>query len=66
MGDLSQRVRLIHELRERVGTEEGVDHRGDGLRIDQVDRGEDLIVTYVHSFTNDTCHTVQSHAELGV
>ena len=46
--------------------EEGIDHRRDGLRIDQVDRGEDLIVTYVHPFTNDTCHTVQSHAELGV
>ena len=48
VGDLGQRVRLVHELREGVGAEEGVDHRRDSLGVDQVDRLEHLVVAHVH------------------
>ena len=37
VGDFGQRVGLVHELRQRVGTEEGVDNRRDGLGVDEVD-----------------------------
>ena len=64
VSDLSQRVGLIHELRERVGSEERVDDARDGLGVDQVGRGEHLIVADVHSLADGAAHTGQSDREL--
>ena len=65
MRDLGQGVGLVHELRELVGAEERIDHRGKRLGIDQVDRGEYLVVAHVHPFTDGAGHTRQADAELG-
>ena len=64
VGDLRQRVLLVHELGQGVGTEIGVDDRGDRLRVDQVGRGEDLVVADVHTLTNGAGHTSQTDTEL--
>ena len=64
VGDFGQRVGLIHELGELAGTEERVDHRRKGLGIDQVQWCKDLIVTYIHTLTDGTCHTSKPYAEL--
>ena len=64
VGYLGQRVRLIHELRQRVGTEERIDNARDSLGVDQVSRREHLIVADVHALTNRTAHTGQTDREL--
>ena len=64
MSDLGQRVGLIHELAQRVGTEERVDDTGNSLGIDQVSRRKHLVVTYVHALTDGTAHTGQADREL--
>ena len=64
MRDLRQRVGLIHELRQLVGTKERVDHRRQGLGIDQIDRGKHLVVSNVHTLTNGSGHTGQTNTEL--
>ena len=64
VSNLSQRVRLIHELTQRIGSEERVDHTGDGLGIDQVGRCEHLVVANVHTLTDCTAHTRQTDREL--
>ena len=61
-----QRVRLVHELRELVRSEEAVDHRAQCLGIDQIGRREDLVVTHIHALADGTRHTRQSHTELAV
>ena len=66
MGDLGQRVGLVHELRQRVCAEECVDNRRDGLCVDEVDGGEYLRVTYVHAFADGARHAGEAHAELVV
>ncbi len=61
---LGQRVGLVHELRERVRTEERVDNARDSLGVDQIGRSEHLIVAHVHALTDGTAHTVQTDREL--
>ena len=66
VGDLGQRVGLVHELREGVGAEECVDHRRDSLSIDQIDRSEDLVVAHIHTLADSTRHAAQAHTKLVV
>ena len=64
MGHLGQRVGLVHELRQGIRTKERVDHARNGLGVNQVGRGEHLIVTDVHTLANGTAHTGQTNREL--
>ena len=64
VGNLSQRVLLIHKLAQSVGTEIGVDDRRDRLRIDKVGRSEDFVVANVHTLTYGTSHTSQTDTKL--
>ena len=57
VGNLSQRIRLVHELRQGIRTEEGVHDRGESLCVDQIGRYEDFVVTYIHTLTYGTSHT---------
>ena len=66
MGDFRQRVGLIQELRQLAGSKEGVDHRRQRARIDQVNRREHLVVAHVHPFPYGAGHPGQTDAELGV
>ena len=59
-----QRVDLVHELAQLAGAEEAVDYTAESLGVDQVDRGEDLVVADVHPFTDGACDTAQTYAEL--
>ena len=64
MRDFSQRVLLIHELAQRVGSEITIDDRRDRLRVNQVGRSEDFVVTNIHSLTHGAGHTSQTNTEL--
>ena len=64
MRHLGQRIGLVHKLRKSIGTEEGIDDRWNSFGVDQIDRGKHLIVAHIHSFTNRTRHTSESHTEL--
>ena len=66
MRNLGQRIGLVHELRQSVGAEEGVDDRRNGLGVDQVYGREGLVVTDIHTFADGTCHTRQTDTELVV
>ena len=66
VGDFGQGVGLVHELRQRIGAEKGVDNRRDCLGVDQVDRGEHLVVADVHTLADSAAHAGQAHAELVV
>ena len=66
VGHLGQRVGLVHELRQRIRTEERVDDRRYGLGVDKVDGCEHLVVAYVHTLADGARHTGQSHAKLVV
>ena len=66
VGDFGQRVGLIHELAERVRAEERVDNRRYGLRVDEIDGSEHLIVAYVHTLADSTRHARETHTELVV
>ena len=64
MRDFRQGVGLIHKLGQLVRTEERVDNRRQGLRVDQVNRGKHLVVTNVHPLADGPCHTCEAYAEL--
>ena len=64
VGNLGQRVNLVHELRELRGAEEGVDDRRQRLGVNQVHRREYLVVTYVHALANRTRHAHEADREL--
>ena len=64
VGDFGQRVCLVHELAQRVGTEECVDNRRYSLGVDEVDWCEHLVVAHIHAFADGSRHTGQTHAEL--
>ena len=66
MSDLGKRVGLVHELRQRVSSEERVDHRRYCLCVDKISRSEDLIVADIHFLADRTRYTRQSHTELVV
>ena len=63
---LRQRVGLVHELRQLVRAEEAVDDGRERFGVDKVDRGEDLVIAYVHLITDGAGHTGEAHAELVV
>ena len=63
---LAQRVRLIHELRQLVRSEETIDYRAQRLGIDQICRSEYLIISDVHTLTNGSGHTSQTNSKLAV
>ena len=62
--DFRERVRLVHELRELARTEEFADRGGDGLRIDQVLRGEAVAFRLVEAFLDGAFHAHETGAEL--
>ena len=64
VGDLCQRVGLVHELAQLAGAEERVDHGRETPRIDEVGGSELLAVADVHPFANGTGHPVEAYAEL--
>ena len=64
MRNLSQRVCLVHKLRQSIRSEERVDNRRNCLRVNQIDRGKHFIIANVHTFTNRTGHTGQTNTEL--
>ena len=66
VGNFGQRVSLVHELRQRVGAEEGIDYRRDCLGIDEVDGAEHLVVAHVHALADSAGHTVETYTELVV
>ena len=66
VGNLGQRVGLVHELRQCVGAEEGVDYARDGLGIDQLGGCEHLVVAHIHALTDGACHASQAYAKLVV
>ncbi len=66
VSDLRQGVRLVHELGQLIGPEEGVHDRGKGLGIDEVRRRKDFVVPNVHPFADRPGHPGQSDAELVV
>ena len=64
VSDFSQWIRLIHELRQSIRTEEGIDYRRNRFRVNQIRRGEHFIITYIHALTNGTRHTSQADGKL--
>ena len=64
VGDLRQRIGLVHKLGQRVGPKEGIDHAADRLGIDQVNRGEDLIVPHIHTLTDRTGYASETDTKL--
>ena len=64
VGQLGERVGLVHELRELAGPEELLDRRDDRTRVDQA-RGRDRPrVADGHALLDDPLHADQAHAEL--
>ena len=67
MRNLGQGVDLIHELRQLAGTEERVNHRCQSLSVDQILRGEDLIVANAETIIWDTYKRwIQSYRDLPI
>src|SRR5216684_1748899 len=64
VGDLGERVRLVHELRELAGPEELLDHRGDRLGVDQVVWHERLDLLQAHPLLDRALHADQADAVL--
>ena len=64
VGDLRQRVGLVHELRELAGAEELLDHRGDRLVVDQLLRHQRFDVLQAHALLDGALHADQADAVL--
>ena len=64
VGELSQRVRLVHELAQLAGAEELLDRRHQGLGIDQLCWGQRIGFSDGHPFLDDPLETVQTHTNL--
>ena len=64
VGHLGQRVDLVHELRQLAGSEERVDDTAEGLRVDQVGRGEHFVVADVHALADGAGYAAQADVEL--
>ena len=63
---LTQRVRLVHKLRQLVRSKEAVDHGTQRLGVDQIRRREHLVVTNVHALANGPSHPCETHSKLRV
>jgi len=64
VGDLGQRVGLVHELRELAGAEEFLDRRRNGLGIDQVMRHQVVALGLVQALLDRALDADESGAEL--
>ena len=64
MRDLSQRILLVHKLRQGIRPEERIDDRRDTLGIDQIRRREHFVVAHIHAFADGASHTCQPNPEL--
>ena len=64
MGQLGQRVILIHELGQRRGTEKFLNRSSHRTDVNQGLWGNDIQILNGHAFTNDTLHTGETDAEL--
>ena len=65
MGDLGQRVRLVHELRQLRGPEELADSGHHRLGVHQIMRhGRGHLLVHAHLFLDGAFHTDQADAEL--
>src|SRR5438552_2825195 len=62
--ELRQRVRLVHELRQLRRAEELLDHRGDGLRVDEVVRHQVRDVRDGHPLLDGALHPREPDPEL--
>ena len=59
-----QGVGLVHELRQGVRTEEGVDDARNGLGVDEVGRREHFVIADVHALADCAAHACQTNGEL--
>ncbi len=64
VGQLGQRIRLIHELAQLARPEERLDHRADGAGVHEVVRGDVLRVLQAHPLANDARHAGETDVEL--
>ena len=64
VGELSQRVRLIHELAQLAGAEELLDGRHQWLGVHQLRWSQRIGFTDGHPFLDDPLETVQTHTNL--
>ena len=62
--NFSKRIGLVHELAERIRTEECIDDTGNRLCVNQVSGLEHLVVTDVHALADGTAHAGQTDGEL--
>ncbi len=64
VGDLGERVRLVHELRQLRGAEELAHRRGCRLRVDQVLRHDRVDLDRAHALLDRSLHAQQANAVL--
>src|SRR5207244_9593119 len=64
VGQLGQRVVLVHELRQLARAEELLDRGDHGPRVDQRRRRDRVRVADRHALFDDSLHADQSHPEL--
>ena len=64
VGELSQRVGLVHELAQLAGAEELLDRRHQGLGVHQLGRSQRVGFADGHPFLDDPLKTVQTHPNL--
>ena len=64
VGDLRERVRLVHELRQLAGPEELLDHRRHRLVVDELLRHQRLDVLQAHALLDGALHADQADAVL--
>ena len=64
MSNLSQRVRLVHELGQRVSSEERIDNARNSFGVNQIGRSKHFVVANIHAFTDRSAHTGQTDGKL--
>ena len=65
VGDFGQRIGLVHELAQLIGSKEGINHRTQGPGINQIGRGKYFVVPDIHALADCPGHTGQTHTKLG-
>ena len=64
VGELSQRVGLVHELAQLAGAEELLDRRHQWLGVHQLGRGERIGLADCHPLLDDSLEAVEAHPHL--
>ena len=64
MGQLGQRVCLVHELAQRRGAEELLDSRGHGADIDKALGRDNVQILKSHTLADNSLHTAEADTEL--